>query len=237
MGASLPGFDVEAVFLEEFAKAVKAEEDSSGFPPDEWTIAGRGREDRAWWEVNGAAIAQSFITWYESRDDVRVWVTPDSVPAIELGFTAQFGTVPVRMYIDLILEMGAANPALVIVDLKSGSRKPDNPRQLAVYASGVEQKYGIRPRYGAYFMARGSGTGETKTYFQTPVPLWLPQHSLGHLAGEFEMLDRGVKNQVFPSHPGEQCRRCSVSYACMDAGGHMAPLLDPNYPRRNRRAS
>jgi putative RecB family exonuclease len=234
--ASLPGFDVAAVFADEFAKAVKADEEHSGFPRDEWTIAGRGREDGAWWEENGPGLAQSFITWYESRDDVRVWITPDGVPAIELGFTAQFGRVPVRMYIDLVLEMGNDNPALVIVDLKSGTRKPENARQLAVYASGVERRYGIRPRYGAYFMARG-GPLKEKTYFQTPVPLWLPQYSLDHLAGEFEMLDRGVTNQVFPAHPGEQCRRCSVAYACMDAGGHMAPLLDPNYPRRNRRAS
>jgi putative RecB family exonuclease len=227
-----PKFDVEAAFREEFVKAVGNEYERGGVDPDEWFAAGRGNgEGEEWWLANGGRLAQNFITWYESRPDVNIWIAPDGRPAIELGLMVMFGKVPVKMYIDLVLAVGYENPALVVTDLKSGSRRPDNPRQLAIYANAIEQFYGIRPRYGAYFMNRGTERRGELSYFQQPIEMDQPQFDYGYLSHEFEMFDLAVTSGIFPAKPGEQCRRCGVAYACTEVGGQMASVLDPNYPR------
>jgi putative RecB family exonuclease len=223
-------FDVEAVFREEFAKAVQEEQEDCGFPTDDWYSAGRGTgEDEAWWLANGGQLAQNFITWYEARPDVSVWIAPDGRPAIELDLTVNFGRVPVKMFIDLVLEFQTSGPsALVVTDLKSGSRQPDDSRQLAIYANAIEQAYGIRPRYGAFFMNRG---GKNKdTFFNTPFETTGPKFDFGYLSREFAMFDMGAEARVFPANPGENCRRCGVNYACLEAGGSEARRLDPNFP-------
>jgi putative RecB family exonuclease len=224
-------FDVKGVFEVEFAKAIEAERLSSGYEPSEWDLAGRWSDQgEDYWREFGPAYAQNFITWYESQRDVSVWVTPDGRPAIELDLTADFGSVPVRVVVDLVLTFGAVNPALVVLDLKSGSTKPENARQLAIAASAIEATYGIRPRYGAFFMARGVGR-DKKTYMQPPVELTGPEHSIPYLGNEFRMFDLAANSGIFPARPGENCRRCPVSFACTE-GGAMARQLDPNYPRR-----
>lgn len=224
-------FDVEAVFREQFALAVSEEVATSGYDTDEWFKAGRGEgtEGEEWWLGNGPRLAQNFIDWYEARDDVNVWITPDGTPAIELPVWLNFGTVPVRGYIDLVLAFGLQNPALVVVDLKSGTRKPDNPRQLAIYANAIEQTYGIRPRYGSFFMCRGGRSGTE--FFQAPIEMNRPSFDFGYLSNEFRMFDLAVSQGIFPANPGEHCRRCSVAYACAEVGGEEARRYDPNYVR------
>lgn len=230
MDTPLP-FDVEAVFREEFQSAVNDEADSSGYPPEDWFKAGRGDgEGYDWWVENGPVMARNFIDWYEARPDVNVWTAPDGRPAIELPVMLNFGTVPVRGYVDLVLAFGTVNPALVVVDLKSGSRVPDNPRQLGIYANGIERTYGVRPRYGAYFMARGTGK-DRDVFFQTPVEMNRPSFDFGYLSKEFEMFDLAVKSGIFPANPGDHCRRCGVAYACAEVGGDQSYRLDPNHPR------
>ena len=224
-------FDVQAVFREELARAVAAE--SKHFPVEDWFVSGRqvnGREAVAWWEDNGAPMAQSFITWYEASE-AKVWVTPDGAPAIELPFEIMLGTVPVRGYIDIVLQVGTA---LVVTDVKTSAKAPANYRQLGIYACALEVMYGIRPRYGTFFMCRGMGRSEPKTYFLRPVELDRPQFSLAYLAGEFEQAERGIQAGVYPANPGEHCGRCGVAYACTEASGDRARELDPNWPGAKR---
>jgi putative RecB family exonuclease len=227
-------FDVEGIFAAEFDKAIAEETESSGYTPDQWDKAGRHSDQgEEYWRANGPVYAQNFIDWYESQDDVKVWVTPDGVPAIELDLTAEFAGQPVRVVIDAVLTFGAVNPALVVVDLKSGSTKPDNARQLAIGASAIQWKYGVRPRYGAFFMARGTGR-DRPTYLQPPVELTEAEYSIPYLGGEFRMLNLAVENGIFPAHPGDSCRRCSVAYACTAAGGPQSRKYDPHHPAFRR---
>jgi putative RecB family exonuclease len=224
----LSPFDTEAVFKLQFELAVKDEVEASGFPTDQWFQAGRGEtEGYDWWMANGPRLVQNFIDWYEARDDVTVWIAPDGTPAIELPVMLDFGTVPVRGYIDLVLAFGKVNPALVVMDFKSGTRKPDNPRQLAIYANAIERTYGIRPRYGSYFMNRGGRSGTD--FFQQPIEMNRPSFDFGYLSKEFEMFDLAVQSGIFPANPGDHCRRCGVAYACAEVGGEQAHKYDPNY--------
>lgn len=227
---SHPDFDVAAVFAEELARAVQDEERKSGFPASDWFWSGRmsGPEAIAWWELNGPGFCRNFVDWWEHNPDLSVWVTPDGQPAIELPLNVNFGSVPVRGYVDLVVQAGTA---LIVVDLKSGARAPANMRQLAVYASGIELAYGVRPRYGSFFMARGAGRSEPKTFFTRPVELSAPQYGIQYLTGELEQFERAVQAGVFPANPGDNCGRCGVAYACTEVGGYKARELDPNYPK------
>ncbi|MGH7238900.1 MAG: PD-(D/E)XK nuclease family protein [Candidatus Saccharimonadales bacterium] len=223
-------FDARAVFLEELAKAAGDEARSSGFQPEDWFWSGphSGPQALARWQETGPVMVQNFIDWWEHNTDVSVWVTPDGIPAIELPFLISLGSVQVRGYIDLVLQMGTA---LVVVDLKTGAKVPSNYRQLAIYACGVEQQYGIRPRYGTFFMTRGVGPrNRPKTHFIRPVELDKPQYSTGYLAREFALAELGIQAGGFPASPGEGCARCGVAYACTEVNGEKARTLDPNYP-------
>lgn len=227
-----PEFDVNAVFQAELAKAVADEVKHSGFELSDWMTAGRqkdGHEAVAWWQENGPEMAQNFIDWYEMNPDIAVWVTPDSIPAIELPIEVMFGSVPYRGYVDLVLQIGTA---LVVMDLKTSAKVPASYRQLGFYASGIELAYGIRPRYGTFFMNRGTGPRNgPKTFFQRPVELSAPQYSIAYLTQELEQFERGVQAGVFPANPGDNCGRCGVSYACTATGGAKAKQFDPNYPK------
>jgi hypothetical protein len=136
----------------------------------------------------------------------------------------------VKMFIDLVLVIGSA---LVVVDLKSGAKTPASLSQLGIYASGIELAYGRehRPRYGSWFMLRGTGkvgaTDEEKTYFQTPVELTGYQHSVKWWTGQFTVFDKAVKAGTFLAREGEHCKRCGVSYACPAVGGAQASRFDP----------
>jgi putative RecB family exonuclease len=227
--------DVDELFRRNLDWAFREELSQTTFSPDEWFTAGRGKgEDLAWWIDNGAAIVWNFINWYEANPDFTVWIAPDGRPAIELDLTVAFGTVPVRMVIDTVFQVGRlANPALVVVDFKSGSTKPKGARQLGIYASGLEREYGIRPRYGSYFMARGTGKDpESLTFFQPVTELSAPQYSYEYLTGEFQRFSAARAQGLFLASPGESCRRCGVAHACAEVGGEEASRLDPNYPRK-----
>jgi putative RecB family exonuclease len=227
---SIQQFDASAVFQEELAKAVQVEAERSGFPVEEWFWAGprNGQRSIEWWQEKGPEYVQNFIDWWEHNPDVSIWTTPDGIPAIELPFQVMFGEIEVRGYIDLVLKIGTA---LVVVDLKSSAKAPTSNRQLGIYASAMELKYGIRPRYGTWFMVRGVGPkGKPPTFFLRPVELDRPQYSVAYLAAEFASAERGIQAGAFPAKPGDNCGRCGVAWACTEVNGDQAYELDPHYP-------
>lgn len=233
----LPTVVLEEAFRSAFADAIGAEYESSGFDPDTWDSAGRGNtQDREWWLENGPRLARNFIDWYESKPDVNVWTTPDGKPAIELDLTARFGSVDVRAVVDLVLAMGDENPALVVVDLKSGSTYPHSDRQLATGVNAIERVYGIRPRYATFFMLRGTGTKKNVFFQEPPLETRGVSFNVTYLANEFGMFDKAVQEGIFPANPGDSCRRCPVAYACAEVGGEMSSTYDPNHPLNIARA-
>lgn len=225
----MPDFDFEAAFDREFTAAIADEmAGHPEFPQDDWYVAGvRPRQDWAWWMEHGPGMARAYADWYESHKDVSVWIAPDGRPAIELDLTVQFGRIPIRMRIDQILKIGTA---LVVVDVKTGAKAPeDEHRQLATYACGVELAYGIRPKYGTYFMGK-------KGEFLPPVTLDAAHHSLAYLTTVYAELDEAVRRvgPVFPANPGPLCRTCGVNDSCAAVGGPLAYKHDPAHPDYRR---
>jgi hypothetical protein len=129
-----------------------------------WKASGRvtkanpNKEDGTWWQTNGPKMLESWITWRNAEHPWVLWEPSPGQPAIELGLTPVWNDVPVQMHIDRVM----VNPdgELVVIDLKTGARTPMSDLQLAFYAAGMEAIFGIRPTYGAYWMARSGGIKE-----------------------------------------------------------------------------
>lgn len=226
----MTGFDAKAVFAAEFDAAIGRERDKSGFALEDWFWSGRQKPENsvAWWQENGPGLVQRYIDWYEAHDDVTVWIAPDGKPAVELELRAMFGEVEVVMAIDQILKMGTA---LVVTDLKTSAKAPESPRQLGIYACGVELAYGIRPKYGAYFLPRDD------VPFQKPYDLGARQYSVDYFTREFAMVEQGIREGIYPANPGRSCGRCSVGHACLANGGAKAREFDPAHPHFGRKLS
>lgn len=205
-------FDPDESFNRHFNEALAEQVRKSGMLIGDWFWTGRRSpvKDVAWWVENGPALVQRYIDWYESQPDITVWTTPDGKPAIELDLTVMFGQVPVRCIIDQVLKAGTA---LIVNDLKSGSRTPDNLIQLGIGACAVELAYGIRPKYGTHFMHKN----EDKP-FSTPVDLGGYQYSVEYLTEQFAMFDQAVNEGLFVARPTKDCARCGVAGSCPAMG-------------------
>lgn len=114
-------------------------------------------QDDTWWLKNGPAMVQAWVEWRERTgwmiEDIT---TPegDVIPGVEVPFYVSFGegTPPLKGYIDRVFVTPAGER--VIVDLKTGARRPAADMQLGYYKVGLEMHYGIESDLGGYWMAR-----------------------------------------------------------------------------------
>lgn len=211
----MPDFDWTGVFQQQFTKAITQDVAKSGFTPDTWFTAGRGRgQGEDWWRENGPGFAQAFGNWWESERDAQIWIAPDGRPAVELELRVNLGGVNVVMFVDLIIKLGSA---LVVVDIKTSTKEPETNAQLGFYACGVELMYGIRPKYGTHFMCKG--VGEPKKFFLPPSPLDEYRYSIPFFEKQMQMLDRADREGIYLANVGDHCQRCGVNYACDAVGG------------------
>lgn len=136
----------------------------TGVDQAQWRASGRAtkanpnKEDGDWWNVNGSAMVDSWIAWRNGTHPLVLWEPQPGVPAIELALTPIWNDIPVQMHIDRV--MINEDGELIVVDIKTGARTPSSDLQLAFYAAGMEEMFGIRPRYGAYWMGRTGQTDE-----------------------------------------------------------------------------
>lgn len=175
--------------------------------PSEWKAAGRvskanpNKEDGVWWTTNGSAMVDSWITWRTGSSKWKIWDI-DGTPAIELSLQPIWNDVPVQMHIDRV--MITPDGELVVLDIKTGSRTPSSDLQLAFYAAGMEEILGVRPQYGAYWMARTGGIGELIDLDKTP------KSAIIDIVTKF---DTARKQEIFlPNF--SHCVMCSVVKDC-----------------------
>ena len=144
-------------FKEAWDNQVKEQFNKTGVDYSEWKASGRAtkanpnKEDGDWWTVNGEEMFNNWVKWRNGVHGWQLWEY-NGIPAIELELNPIWNDVPVQMHIDRVM----VNPdgELVVIDIKTGSRTPTSDLQLAFYAAGMEDMLGIRPRWGAYWMAR-----------------------------------------------------------------------------------
>lgn len=196
----------------EYADVPSSRIRSAGKP----TAANPDAEGEMWWMGEGPKMLQRWENW-RNQSDWKLWTTPDGLPAIELPIFEDFGGVHLKMFIDRVFI--TTTGALIIVDLKSGSRTPASDLQLGFYAAGVTKKYGVPVHGGCYWMARdGSMTDIVSLENYSP-------ELLAHYARQFQL---ARTMGIFPPHITAMCRACGVREYCVAYKGKKM-FMDPDY--------
>lgn len=204
-----------ARFAEELETATKR---SPSWAMEDWIATGRASKDYpngndgAWWLDNGPKMVDAYADWRD-RTGWDVWTTPKGDPAIELEgiITLPLG-VRVKGFVDRVFQLD--DGSLVVCDIKSGAKTPDSTAQLGIYATLVEYLYGVRPRWGTFWMAR---KGE-----HTPLASlnrWSPNVLGSMFKGFVSQVERAREDNIFLPKPSGFCKSCTVAKFCFITGG------------------
>jgi putative RecB family exonuclease len=172
---------------------------ASGRKSKEWP----DKENEKWWLQNGPPMVQRWID-FKRVTNWEIWITPQGDPAIELALHAEYGGVPVKGYLDRVMEL--PNGDLAVLDLKTGANEPKSDGQLGQYADMVAKLLGeeYRPKWGTYWMGR---TGSL-----TP-PVDLAPLARG-LDRDYGVAKTIIEQDLFLTSPSMLCGSCSVNQSC-----------------------
>lgn len=194
-------------FLDAFVEEAAWVEFNSGVDPSVWRAGGRAskqypdKEDSVWWLENGPLMVDAWVKWRVGSG----WEIAEfsGQPSIEIGFDFMVNDeFAVQMYLDRL--MVNEHGELVIVDLKSGSRTPSSPLQLAMYAYGCEKILGVRPKWGTFWKAREGVTSQLVDLDT------LPSDRVEYIVSGFDKLR---KQGVFlPNF--DECGWCGFNQVC-----------------------
>ena len=205
------GFNAQERFEDALEDAIANSRAADGF---DWRSS-RGQE-KDWWLEDGPRQVQGWIDWRNSSG-YRPLQLGDTY-AIEARVQADIGGISVLGYIDRL----EVNPdgELVILDLKSGSRKPSHKLQLQFYRLLIERSLGLQSTLGGYFMTR-----KAELVGPDPIP---DTSTLDRLVAGFV---RARELDIYVPNPaGTLCGVCGVQRACYAVGGieaeKYAPSLD-----------
>lgn len=219
---------VRDIWQDVFTETIAEHEERSGIARTEWRATGRKTkaapygEDARWWWFEGAEMLNRWKVWRNANKDKWQIVTlkgegTATWEGIELPLNARFGEVAVQGVADRVF--ADEHGQMVVVDIKSGSWAPkDQGQQLGLYATGIEQVFGVRPVTGAYWMAR---TGD----FSFP-PMRLDHFSEHYWTAAVTSFAKAKAERIYLPNPGMFCGSCSVRDYCATVGGSMAHTAD-----------
>lgn len=207
--------DLPALWLTEFDASVRYNEDKTGIIPDEWRSVGAKTkanpfgEDLAWWQDNGLTHIEAYWDWFTSLPaNWKIATMPDGKPGIEWETEVEFGGTMVKAVVDCIFEVDGE---LVVVDFKSGKRTPYGVIQLALYANAVERVYGVRPKWGAFYMTRKGQLEEL-----VDLKWW----NGAYFDYAFKAMNTTIESGYFMPIVSESCQwACSYADICVAVGG------------------
>lgn len=230
-------FSIADAFGEAF-RAEIAELDAKSPDRTAWRHAGPKDAPETYdrWMKLGPLLVGNYIKWRRSTDYV-IWsgeyqtsamyaeatgkVTESEVGIeIDLSFTPPGCEREVKAYADRIF-FSPNLDQIHIIDLKTGTRGPNNPLQFGVYRAGLEARYGVVAATGMAFMNREARPGKA-----FDLAKYTPEY-VGRLFGA---LSRAVDARVWPAHKGSSCRMCDVQESCYTNDGRLAELYDPDHP-------
>ncbi len=207
------------------------EEQKTRFPDvSKWRTAGRkskakpdGEDYLAWMDL-GPQFVRNYIEWrkltqFKIWDEAVVGFDQDTgevetTSGVELSLEFEIGGWMCRGSIDRVFYVPNSTD-LIVVDIKTGSRMPDNDLQLGMYAVGMEVQYGERPKYGAFYNPRLNKMSDL--FDMSPYTV----DSLAQMGVQFKS---AIKNKIFLPHKSVLCGYCSVSAGCAAVGGKDAHL-------------
>jgi putative RecB family exonuclease len=211
------------VFNEELEKQREKDPDQGG-----WRRAGikadnpQGEDIAHWYSVLGPSLVESYIAW-RRRSPWEIWTTPDGEPAIELdigGTLPGMDGVQFKGFIDRVF-YDRQFDRLHLVDLKTGTRKPEKALQLGIYGAAVQHRYGIPVPTGSAFMNRKGSLAE---------PWDLTKYTPTYVGRHFKQLFDAIQAGYFVPNTGRHCGMCDVSASCYANDGPWAYLYDRDHP-------
>lgn len=206
---------IEKLFHDAFDKSIAERlEQEPDFTTDQWRASGRAskawpnKEDEQWWRSEGPSQVMSWVTWRTNNAQWEIAMFGDQ-PGIELECNPVIGGQPVKQFIDRAF----TNPEqtdILLVDIKSGARVPDSNEQVGAYGLGLEETFGVRARWGAYWLSRTGGT----TQF-VDLRLW-SKDRLDHI---YRTMQAVREQGLFLPKESNMCSGCSVRDYCFQVGG------------------
>lgn len=200
--------EIVAIFTDEYdtltAQAL------AEFPIEEWQTSGRRKPENDL-EIR-RDLGQHWVRLYAAWADAEPWeiaTLPDGSRGIEIEFDVDFQGVPVKGYIDQLVEY--PDGTLVVRDLKTGSKRPNEASQLGLYKVALEQNYGLEVPYGDFYLARDAKVTE---------PIGLSTYTYELFSDWYVPLDTAIELGLFMPNPGDACRTCGVQYECPLFKGH-----------------
>jgi len=181
-------------------------------PLAQWKTVGRktkanpNGEDLAFWKADGLRQVEMYGQWL-AKSGWQIATMPDGQPGIEWKAETTFGGAPVRAIVDAIYKVGND---LVVIDYKTGSRTPFGMIQMGLYASAIERVYGVRPKFGAFYMTR---KGELSDL--TDLSTW----SMDYFDYGFAAMNAAIDTGFFPPNVTDACSYCSFADYCIAVNG------------------
>lgn len=197
-----------SLWTDAWEETLSQQKKRSSIAPDNWKAGGRktkanpNKEDDRWWQENGPVMVDRWIAWRNGDHPLKLWEPTPGVPAIELALNPIWNDTPVQMHLDRVM----VNPdgELIVIDLKTGSRNPTSDLQLAFYAAGMDTIFGIRPKWGAYWMGRSGGIKELVD---------LDEYTTESIIELVTKFDRARKADLFLPNLNH-CIMCNVKDSC-----------------------
>lgn len=190
--------------------------EKTGVKAPDFKVGGRAskawpnRETGDWWMVNGFEQAERYIDWLQETG-WKIATLPDGRPGIEWDGEVVLAGNIVRFVIDAVYETDAGE--LVVVDYKSGSHTPSGLEQLALYATALEIKFGVRPKWGAFYMTRKSDLAGLHN---------LDPWGIDHFNYQFTAMQRQMELGMWPMTVADHCGFCGYREYCPGANGSKA---------------
>ena len=221
--------EAQVMFAGKFTEQVEELAESSGYDYDEWLTGSKklGSTDIAERLIKGQEHVARYIEWANSTSNEWRIATLDGRPALELEFDIELGGVKVKGFIDQVVE--TASGVIYPRDIKSGSRRPETPFQLAVYAVALGRLYGIECETGAFAMTKEAGA---KIEHFEPLHRW-SEDMLSTMFHHFNVMELAG---LYIPEPGAHCRTCPVVEYCRVMGDperssqHLEGVLEVRQP-------
>lgn len=183
----------------------------------EWRDAGR-KTPQAYdfWLERGMQYTSEWCYWRSENPEVEM-----SGVEVDLTVTLPSG-LTVKAFADRVGRW-APNDHRVI-DIKTGSTRPESPLQLEIYSTLLMEVWGLPTEVGCYFMAKDG----------TMVEKRLQPLSIETLDTLGQTLFRGIDNEVYLPHRTAACYSCGVKRACYLTSGDTLDTrafdpLNPHY--------
>lgn len=204
--------NAQELFIEAFESETKRQAEYTETVPMTWRSS--RNQDDVWWRANGPEMVQKYIEWrLATRWHIESleFMDPDGSvfhqPGVEVPFEVTFneGEPPLKGYIDRVFVTDAGER--VIVDLKTGARRPASDMQLGYYKVGLLKAYDVEADLGGYWMAR-KPFGEQLSVVQ------LDRYDEKFVGRYISGFHKARETSLYLPHVTSFCGSCGVASHC-----------------------